>query len=266
MDPDDVLVTQHPTNNPYRRAAALLYRRMIWDLQIESWRSRHKLQRLKDVHRREKAVILCNGPSLLRSDLSLLQGTYSFGLNKINLLFATSDYRPSCIIAVNPLVIEQNAAFYRSTRIPLFLDSGGKGKIGTAEHIVYLNSTAHRYFAKDCSMSLYQGATVTFVALQIAFHMGFEKVALIGADHSFQTKGPAHKTVISDERDDSHFDPNYFAGGLKWQLPDLFESEVSYTMAKNMFEAHDRAIYNCTEGGQLEIFPRLSLTDFFELN
>jgi hypothetical protein len=265
MDPNDVLVTQRATNNPYIQAAKLLVRRLPWDLHAESWRSRSKMARLRNSRGGEKAVILCNGPSLLKSDLSQLRHCFTFGLNKINLLFERSDFRPSCIVAVNPLVLEQNADYFRETPLPLFLDYLARPSIRRRENIVYLHTTSHREFSKDCSMSVYVGATVTFVALQLAFHMGFREVALIGADHNFAISGPANRTVESGDRDDSHFDPNYFAGGVKWQLPDLFESEVSYTMAKNMFEAHDRAIYNCTEGGQLEIFPRLSLTDFFEL-
>jgi hypothetical protein len=262
MDDNDVLVTQRATNNPYIHAAKLLLRRMPWDIQPESWRSRARLKMLRNRYAGRKAVVLCNGPSLLKSDFSLLQDTYTFGLNKINLLFDKSAFRPSCIVAVNHLVLEQNAAFFRGTDIPLFLDYRAKALVGRADNVTYLHSTSHRDFSKDCSMSLYVGATVTYVALQLAFHMGFAQVALIGADHNFATKGPANKAVVSGDRDESHFDPNYFAGGVKWELPDLFESEVAYTMAKNMFEAHDRRIFNATEGGHLDIFPRIALHRF----
>ncbi|WP_277882134.1 hypothetical protein [Oculatella sp. FACHB-28] len=44
--------------------------------------------------------------------MSLLKGTYTFGLNKINLLFEYSEFRPSCIVSVNSFVVEQNAEFY----------------------------------------------------------------------------------------------------------------------------------------------------------
>jgi hypothetical protein len=98
--------------------------------------------------------------------------------------------------------------------------------------------------------------------MQLAFHMGFKDVALIGCDHNFATKGAANKTVISGEKDDNHFDKNYFAGGVKWQLPDLFQSEINYTIAKDMYESTGRRIVNCTEGGNLEIFPKTQLSEF----
>lgn len=123
-------------------------------------------------------------------------------------------------------------------------------------------STIDSYFSRDCSMNVYQGGTVTYVALQLAFHMGFSRVALVGCDHSFATKGPSNKTIVATGADQSHFDPNYFADGTKWQLPDLFASEVSYNMAKAMYEEYGRSLVNCTEGGKLDIFDRQGLVDF----
>ena len=92
--------------------------------------------------------------------------------------------------------------------------------------------------------------------------MGFRNVALVGADHTFATKGAANKTVVSGARDESHFDPNYFAGGVQWHLPDLFQSEVSYTMARDMYAAFGGRVVNATEGGRLEVFDRLGIDEF----
>jgi len=262
IDQNDPLVQQSASINPYRLAASYFYRRLMWDFKKESWRSRRKLKGLKDNYEDEKAVILCNGPSLLKVNFSLLEGTYSFGLNKINLLFDKNNYRPSSIVSVNRLVIEQNKDFFNETDIPLFIDSKGIKHIKPGKNICFLPSTHHRAFAKDCSMNIYQGYTVTFVALQLAFYMGFSKVALVGCDHNFATKGPANQVVTSGDKDESHFDPSYFSGGVKWELPDLFESEVSFMMAKNMYEAYGREIVNSTTGGQLDVYRRETLESF----
>jgi hypothetical protein len=98
--------------------------------------------------------------------------------------------------------------------------------------------------------------------MQLAYYMGFKDVALVGCDHSFNVSGPANKTVLAEESDKNHFNSNYFAKGVKWQLPDLFESEVSYQRAKRTYEAFGRRIANCTVGGKLELFQRTSLDDF----
>lgn len=256
------LKSRSSTLNPYYYAGSMVLSRLAWDIRYESWLSREKIRAWKNSHQGEKAVIVCNGPSLLKSDLSLLDNVFTFGLNKINLLFDRSEFRPSCIVAVNPFVIEQNKDFYSSTSIPLFLDRVALGSVQSHESRVFLHSTQLSGFAKDCSMSVYQGYTVTYVAMQLAYFFGFKKVALIGADHSFGVKGPGGKTVVSGKVDKSHFDEKYFSGGAKWQLPDLAGSERSYLMAREAYEEDGRILANASEGGELEIFRRISLEDF----
>jgi hypothetical protein len=251
--------------NPYVESAKLIKRRLIWDLSPLSRQARQKLKRYRNSHIGEKSVILCNGPSLNNVDFENLAQSkvFTFGLNKINLMFNRSDFRPSCIVCVNSLVIEQNKEFYNSTDIPLFIDSTAKKWIDYRRNITFLHSTEYSgSFARDCSISINQGATVTYVAMQLAFHMGFTQVALVGCDHNFETKGLPHKVVISDEKDQNHFDSRYFANGDSWQLPDLAASEWHYEIARNIYAHHARKIVNCTDGGKLEIFEKMSLADF----
>lgn len=113
-------------------------------------------------------------------------------------------------------------------------------------------------------MSLYEGHTVTYVALQAAFQPGFGKVALAGCDHSFAASGPANKVVTAEGPEPNHFDPSYFVGGMQWQLPDLFESEMACFEALRAYEASGAHLYNSTEGGCLEILPRKPLTEFVD--
>jgi hypothetical protein len=250
------------TINPYRIAVGLLARRARWDLRPAAWRSRRRLEQWKDRHAGQKAVILCNGPSLLKSDLSLLGDTFSFGLNKIRLLFDKTPFRPSCIVAVNPYVIAQEAAFFDSTDLPLFLGHVGVDAVRSRPNVAFLHTTSQRRFARDCKLSVFEGSTVTYVALQLAFHMGFSRVALIGCDHDFATRGAPNALVTSGRSDPNHFDPNYFANGAQWQLPDLVHSEIAYSLAKAEYAAAGRLVVNATEGGKLDVFPRMSLAEF----
>jgi len=230
-----------------------------------SWISRKRIKAWKNKFSDKKAIILCNGPSLRKVDFDELvrQKVFTFGLNKINLLFSFSKFRPSCVVAVNPFVIDQNADFYNFTELPLFIDSQGFKMIKFRTNVHFLHSREIKInFARDCSISVNQGYTVTYVAMQLAFHMGFRIVALVGCDHYFKQKGRANKSVISLGSDPDHFDPNYFAKGQKWQLPDISGSELHYQIAKDTFEKYGKKIVNCTEGGKLEIFERQSLSDF----
>lgn len=230
-----------------------------------SWKN---LNKSMNQYNGKKAVILCNGPSLLKSDLTCLDSVFTIGLNKINLLFDKSSFRPSIIVSVNPLVINQNKDFFRNTSIPLFLAHNPAHKSGinadpTTTHL--FSSGGHPMFSTDVRYSICQGATVTYAALQLAYFLGFSQVALIGCDHNFQTKGPDHKLVKSGDSDPNHFDPNYFAGGVSWHLPSIAESEESYLRARRFYGYDNRTIYNCTVGGKLEVYPRITLDQFMEI-
>ena len=251
--------------NIHRFIIGFLKNRLLWDLNFKSWKSKRYFNKIKDSYKGKKLVILCNGPSLNKVDFDSLKesNVVTIGLNKINLLFERTDFRPDFIVSVNKLVIEQNQAFFNETKIPLILDSSSSKYIKNKKNINYIYSLPFQLkFARDVSSSVCQGYTVTYVALQIAYHLGFEKVALVGCDHNFATKGSANMTVNSGEKDPNHFSDKYFSKGLKWQLPDILGSEIHYKMAKEYYENDSRLIVNCTEGGKLDIFNRMTINEF----
>ena len=109
--------------------------------------------------------------------------------------------------------------------------------------------------------AIHEGSTVTYVAMQLAYFMGFKKVILIGVDHSFVTKGEPNKVVESKGDDPNHFSGSYFGKGFRWQLPDLDRSEDAYRHAKVAFENSGRSIVDATVGGKLDVFPKVNLKD-----
>jgi hypothetical protein len=109
------------------------------------------------------------------------------------------------------------------------------------------------------------GATVTYVALQLAFYMGFKTVILVGVDHSFSSKGVPHAVVEGGDSDSNHFHPKYFADGTRWQLPDLQTSEYAYRLAKEAYESAGRRILDATIGGKLTVFPKVEFDDVINI-
>jgi hypothetical protein len=263
----DPLISQIETINPYYRAVMMVLERLTYDLHPYSYSSRKKLRKIKNSYLGKKAVILCNGPSLLETDFDLLKDVYTFGLNKINLLFDKTDFRPSSIVAVNPYVIVQNSKFYNLTECPLFLDYKAARKyIKNRNNVTFVHSTRINRFARDCSMSLHQGSTVTFIALQLAFHMGFKKIALVGCDHCYSDSGNPNMLVKAKSKDINHFDENYFSENQLWQYPDIEKSEESYRLARHVYTVFGREIVNATVGGKLELFKRQPLSSFLVEN
>jgi hypothetical protein len=233
---------------------------------LHPWRrqSIRNLSALKDIHRGKRCFIIGNGPSLRQTDLSKLRGEFTFGVNRIYLLFPELGFPTTYFVSINDLVIEQCAEEIRALPIPKFLAWRAHRSIQpTADtSFLYTSYTGPR-FARDVSGRLWEGATVTYVTLQLAFHMGFEQAILIGVDHNFTTKGDANTTVTSDGDDPNHFAPNYFGKGFRWQLPDLVTSERSYRMAKSVYEAAGRQVLDATIGGKLTIFPKVDYTTLF---
>jgi hypothetical protein len=118
-------------------------------------------------------------------------------------------------------------------------------------------------FTTDMRKTFWHGATVTYVAMQLAYHMGFEQVILVGVDHSFASKGAPGKIVTSEGDDPNHFAPHYFGKGFRWQLPDLQTSEISYGLARAAFENTGRKVLDATIGGKLTIFPKVDYPSLF---
>jgi hypothetical protein len=224
-------------------------------------RSAHDLGRLQDAHRGERCVIIGNGPSLNQTDLGLLASEHTFGLNRIYLMYEKLGFTPEFHVVVNALVVEQCADDLMRVPSPLFTTWPNRHNLAKRADVVYLQKVIGPLFSLDPGRGIWEGATVTYVAMQLAYFMGFVDVFLVGVDHSFATKGPAHQTVTSTGADANHFDPNYFGKGFRWQLPDLETSELAYRLARRAFEADGRRIIDCTVGGQLTVFPKADLAE-----
>lgn len=233
---------------------------------LHPWRreSIHKLAALKDSHRGERCFLVGNGPSLKQTDLSKLKGEFTFGFNRIFLAEAELGFKPSILVSINDLVIEQSVDVLSALQMPKFFAWRARKwlKMDENTHFIYTSYTGPG-FSKDVTGRVWEGATVTNVALQLAFHMGFEKVILIGVDHSFANKGKPNTTVVSDGADPNHFSGAYFGKGFRWQLPDLETSERGYRNARLAFESAGRQVVDATIGGQLTIFEKVAYDSLF---
>jgi hypothetical protein len=238
------------------------------------WRrsSRRHLARYRDLHQGQRCFIIGNGPSLKQTDLMRLKNEFTFGMNRIYLLFPELGFNTSYYVSVNDLVIEQCRQDILPLPVPKFLSWRShkvfQSSLNTfplsGNDLIFLHTTyAGPKFAKDVRGRLWEGATVTYIALQLAYFMGFNQVILIGVDHSFSTQGSPNTTITSQGDDPDHFHSAYFGKGFRWQLPDLVTSEKAYTMAKEAYLHDQRQILDATIGGKLTIFPKVDYNTLF---
>jgi hypothetical protein len=228
--------------------------------------SAQNLEGFRDRYAGKRCFVIGNGPSLRDMDLSPLRDEYTFGLNRIYLMFEKIGFPTTFLVSVNRYVSEQSGDEIALQPCEKFLSWRAGRSAPAGAHLTYLRTIDTPGFSEDpVRKGLWEGATVTYVALQLAHYMGFSEVILIGVDHSFATKGEPHKLVTSEAGDPNHFDPSYFGKGYRWQLPDLETSEIAYELARRTFEAGGRRILDATVGGKLQVFPKVAYDDIFGL-
>ena len=223
-----------------------------------------RLAELRDRHSGERCFVIGNGPSLRQTDMTRLRGEYTIGVNRIYLMFPELGFKTSYYASINDLVIQQCAADIQALDIPRFIAWRSHRWLRPDPSLFFLHTSyTGPTFAADLTKRVYEGATVTYVALQAAFYLGFKEVILIGVDHSFSTSGKPNTTVTSQGDDPNHFSPGYFGAGFRWQLPDLETSERSYRMAAAAYQAAGRRVLDATIAGKLAVFPKVDYRSLF---
>ncbi len=226
-----------------------------------------RMQRFHNKHRGARCIIIGNGPSLNQTDLSQLNGEITFGLNKIYLLFKKSNFRPTYICGYIKDVVNQcREEYIRLTDIPIFISHESLDLIPPEyDHIHYFGPHKSLRFSTNPDREVCCGFTVTYVAMQLAFFMGFTHVILVGVDHNFNYDGPPDKWQKIDKPRSTHFDPHYFDTGENWQTPNFKMIEAHYAFAKAAYEHHGRIIIDATVNGKLMVFDTMSLGDALAL-
>lgn len=210
-----------------------------------------------------RCVVIGNGPSLNEMDLSVLRDEFTFGLNRIYLKFPELGFSTSFLVSVNRFVISQFAEeMIGESSLKVFNWRYSRGFLEGRSDVVGLCAKPMVGMNGRILQGYYLGGgTVTNVALELAYFLGFSEVILIGVDHTYERRGDPGKPVVSEKDDRDHFSPRYFGKGVVWQLPNYAAMEEGYTRARRLFEESGRIIVNATVGGNLEVFDRVpSLT------
>ena len=217
------------------------------------------LKRAIDLRKNKTCVIVCNGPSLKSVNPELLAKADVIACNNIFLSEEISS-QVDFYTCVNYLVAEQSAPQINGLEHIKVLPWWLAYCINESENTYFVDAKGFPEFSTDMFKNMSWRHTVTFFNMHLAYGLGYEKVLLVGCDHSYtQPKGVEEEEIIDSSEDDSnHFHPKYFKS-KKWQAADVSHMEEMYMLAKQAFEADDREIVNCTEGGKLELFRRSSL-------
>lgn len=209
---------------------------------------------LYNAHKGQSVIIVCNGPSLNGVSKQMLAENITIGMNKIFMW----PFVPNYFVCVNPLVLQQSWGRILDLNTIRFVSENTPDMVRQSDSLMVLHSHSAPVFSYEPSRYIYEGHTVTFVALQLAFFMGFTKVGLVGLDHRYKFEGQPNEKLLMKGNDPNHFSPNYFKDH-EWHAPDLPRAEFAYMLAKQAFEADGRKILNLTEGSALEVFRKVKI-------
>jgi hypothetical protein len=225
------------------------------------------LQALRNRYKGKPMLVVGNGPSLNHTPLDDFAHVPSVGMNKIDMIYPRTTWRPEVVVCLNNLVAKQNQDVFANSEIPIFVAWKARWylRADNRKKLDYFDVTLSNAFSTNPTRGFGSSATVSYIALQMAYWMGADPVIIFGIDHSFKFTGPEATYQKREGPDTNHFDPNYFKSGTYWGTPDLEKSEIDYTLARQAFEAAGRKVYDATVGGKLAVFEKISLDNVLKL-
>jgi hypothetical protein len=214
----------------------------------------------KDIHKGERGIIACNGPSLNDIPMSKIRGETVFGLNRG---YLKEDLPITYLVVMVKKVAEQWGDEILSVPCDTLFTTLLEG-----DHVCPVKQRAGDRFSTDISIFASRGHTVTYYTMQIAYYMGFSEVYLIGLDHSYDYSNTKrdeshHRAVISTGDDPNHFHPDYFGEGANWlpYSPDMVEK--NYKKATKAYQDDGRILMNISTQTKLpkSVIPRGNFED-----
>ena len=229
--------------------------------------SNQKLEELRNSLKNKPILIVGNGPSLNKTPLDDFHDVYSIGMNKIDLIFDKTNWRPNIVITQNSLVARQHWRNMARSGIPHYLNWNSRWLIPfkSRKFFHFFLTKPNNEFQKDISQSVGASGTVTYAALQFAYHLGANPIVLVGVDHNFKYTDSPNDYQKRKGDDNNHFDPNYFADGQYWGVPNLDASEVGFKKAKSAFDDDGRKVLDATIDGKLKVFEKISIEQAIEI-
>ncbi len=235
-----------------------------------------RLERLKNTHSGERCFLIGNGPSLTGADLDLLKDEYTFGTNMVYKIFDQTSWRPSFHCVSDTIYASKlGTELSQKVKAPLFTTERTyqrmKNKPINTTYVHTLQSERYKVRGNIQAYCMVK-ATVLSLAAEMAFHMGFKEIYLLGVDCTNpHTKG-GHFTDNYTTKEVAETDINRIKTRMK--KTDLTTEQIGehiidrslevYHLLDEYAKKHGIQIYNATRGGNLEIFPRVKLEDVLE--
>jgi len=246
---------------------------------------KHLLYNFEKKHQGEIGIVVANGPSLRKVDISRTKNQVTFGSNRIFQGFKEWGFSFKYWAIEDRLQIEEyyseyhenltkdTVNFYPFEYLPLLNYPNGC----PLNH--YYNPPEPRFSLS--SRKVEHGFTVTHMLLQLAAIMGCNPIYIIGLDHNYNIGefdkefGSFRPDSAEPEKPNStqfwdqslassntHFSKDYTKGNKRFVPPRPKAAELSYEKAYTTLRDSGISVYNVSPGTMLGVFPKMTVSEF----
>lgn len=227
------------------------------------------MKKIRNSHLGESCFVIGNGPSLTAEDLDTLAEKHidSFAMNRIYKIFPQTKWRPTYYVNTDWTLIRD--VLEEVDRIP------AKQKLFPIQHlyeesfrkairrraVFQLKGVDEVGFKVDCSESLRGVGTVTIASIQLAAHMGYRNIYLLGVDHNFDKIIDEIGNTVVNEGVKNYFVDDYDTDILSEVMHDIGNTTRRYYEVQKYYPKHGVNIYNATRTTKLNAFPKISFEE-----
>ena len=230
------------------------------------------MKRIHNTHVGESCFVIGNGPSLTAADLDTLAENHidSFAMNRIYKIFSQTIWRPTYYVNTEWTLIrdvleevDQLSAKQKFFPVHHLYEENYRKAIHN-KSIFRLKRPDEVDFKIDCSESLRGVGTVTIASIQLAAHMGYRNIYLVGVDHNFDHIIDENGNTVINEGVKNYFVDDYDTDILSEVTHDIGNTTKRYYEVQEFYPKHGVNIYNATRTTKLNAFPKVSFEEAIE--
>lgn len=221
-----------------------------------------KVRDFYNAHKGARCFIACNGPSLNNVPWHLLDHEIVIALNR-GYLHPEVNQRMIYCVTADKRIERSFSNEIANLPCPVFSNS-----ISAPNTVNYWLKGGK--FSTQANKGVRLGHSVTVVALQFAFYMGFDAVYLVGCDHKIVYDGLKRtdgRQFIQQGNDPNHFTDDYYPDGYEFRYQNLDAVAHSYAEARRVYKLYGRVLKNATPESHLpeSVLQRTSVEEVMEV-
>lgn len=249
------------------------------------------LAKYKDIHKGKRVFVLASGPSINTQDLTYLKDEHCIAVSQFFLHPDIKIIRPQyhCFAPQHsPFNDDTNKIIFDG--FTKFYDFPIKAFIGNSDYKYsyknYLqNNPNYNIDAEFVDLSRSQRLidqnhmeedvwnfakkpfslrTVIYLAIQLAYYMGFSEIYLLGVDHDYlkDTSRITDHHFYKDEKSFSDKEHLNMFTTERW-FEEYYIRWKEYRLMKEFLESKNVKIFNATNGGMLDVFTTVKFESLF---